>query len=45
MVVQPAPFPALGFDCITTMDAARASALKAEGMKFAVRYLGSLDSS
>jgi Domain of unknown function (DUF1906) len=42
MVIVPAPFPALGFDCITTMDPARASALKAAGMSFAVRYLGAL---
>lgn len=42
MVVQPAPFPALGYDCITVMDATRASALKAAGMAFAIRYLGSV---
>ena len=42
MVIQPAPFPALGFDCITVLDATSASALKAEGMKYAIRYLGSV---
>jgi hypothetical protein len=42
MVVQPAPFPALGFDCVTVLDAGRASALKAAGMKFCLRYLGSV---
>jgi hypothetical protein len=42
MVVQPAPFPALGFDCVTPMTLARATALKAAGMSFAIRYLGSV---
>lgn len=42
MVVKPAPFPALGFDCITVMTPQRASALKAAGMTFAIRYLGSV---
>ncbi len=42
MVVLPAPFPALGFDCVTPMNPARASALKAAGMSFCLRYLGSV---
>jgi hypothetical protein len=42
MVVMPAPFPALGFDCITTLDAVRAASLKEAGMSFAIRYLGSV---
>lgn len=39
---MPAPFPALGYDCVTAMDAGRAQALKAAGMSFCVRYLGSI---
>lgn len=35
---------ALGFDTIVTIDAAHATKLAAWGMKFAVRYLGSLSS-
>lgn len=42
MVIKPAPFPALGFDCVTVMTPQRASALKAAGMSFAIRYLGSV---
>lgn len=42
MVVIPAPFPALGFDTVTPLDAARATSLKAAGMTFAIRYLGSV---
>lgn len=45
MVVQPTPFPALGYDCVTPMDAARASALKTAGMAFCLRYLGSVTSA
>jgi hypothetical protein len=43
MIIRTAPFPALGYDCITPMDAARAVALKAAGMSFAIRYLGSIN--
>jgi hypothetical protein len=42
MVIQPAPFPALGFDTIVTLDAVHAAALKDQGFKFALRYLGSV---
>jgi Domain of unknown function (DUF1906) len=42
MIIKPAPFPALGFDCVTTLDTARATALKAAGMAFCLRYLGSI---
>ncbi len=42
MIVKPAPFPALGVDCITVLDSTSASALKAAGMQFAIRYLGSV---
>ena len=42
---MPAPFPALGYDCVTSMDAERASALKAAGMAFCTRYLGSITST
>jgi len=45
MVIKPAPFPAFGFDCVTVMTAARATALKAAGMTFAIRYLGSVTAS
>lgn len=45
MVVKPAPFPALGFDCVTVLDATRAKALRAVGMTFAIRYLGSVTSA
>lgn len=45
MNVQPAPFPALGFDTTTVMDASRVQGLKAAGMVFAIRYLGSLTSN
>lgn len=43
--VVPAPFPALGFDCVTTLTAASAQALKSAGMTFAIRYLGSVTPS
>jgi hypothetical protein len=42
MNIVQAPFPAFGFDCVTVMDQTRASALKAAGMAFAIRYLGSV---
>src|SRR5271168_747390 len=42
MNTVPAPFPALGYDCITVMDAVRAASLKAAGMSFCIRYLGSI---
>jgi hypothetical protein len=45
MVIKPAPFPCLGFDCVTILDAARATSLKAAGMSFAIRYLGSITPS
>jgi hypothetical protein len=45
MVIQPAPFPALGIDCVTVLDATSAAALKAAGMQFAIRYLGSVTAS
>lgn len=38
----PAHVGARGFDCVTVIDKTRADALKAWGMDFAVRYLGSL---
>ena len=37
-----APFPALGADCITVLDAGRCQGLKDAGLKYVVRYLGSL---
>lgn len=42
MQVIPAPFPSMGFDSVTAMDAVRAPALKAAGLNFSVRYLGSV---
>lgn len=45
MVIQPAPFPALGIDCVTVLDATSAAALKAQGISFAIRYLGSVTAS
>lgn len=42
MITQVAPFPALGVDCITVLNATSAAALKAAGMRFAIRYLGSI---
>jgi hypothetical protein len=42
MVIQPAPFPALGIDTITNLDTVHATALKDAGFKFAIRYLGSV---
>ncbi len=42
MVIKLAPFPALGFDCDTVLTATSAAALKAAGMTFAIRYLGSV---
>lgn len=42
MVVQPAPFPALGFDTDTPLTVASATGLKAAGMRFCLRYLGSV---
>ena len=43
MIVQTAPFPSLGYDCVTVMTPTRAAALKAAGMSFAVRYLGGIN--
>ena len=37
-----APFPALGVDTITILDAVRCQGLRAAGYAFVVRYLGSL---
>jgi hypothetical protein len=45
MNTVPAPFPALGYDCVTQMDAVRAAGLKGAGMAFCVRYLGSITPS
>lgn len=42
MIAVQAPFPALGVDCVTTLSADHASALRAAGLRFACRYLGSL---
>lgn len=42
MIVKPASFPMLGFDCVTQMTPALARGLYDNGMRFAVRYLGSL---
>ena len=42
MQLKPATFPSLGVDCITALDSVRCAALKAAGIGFAVRYLGSL---
>lgn len=42
MRVVTSPFPALGFDCVTPMTAERAAGLRDAGLKFAVRYLGSV---
>lgn len=42
MKTVPAPFPALGFDTVMALDAAHAAGLKAAGMSFAIRYLGSI---
>ena len=39
---EPAFVGARGFDCVTVINEERAMALKAWGMQFAVRYLGSL---
>ena len=39
-----APFPAVGVDCVSTITAASAAALAASGIRFVVRYLGSLTS-
>lgn len=38
----PAPFPGMGVDTVARIDAAHASGLRVAGMKFAMRYLGSL---
>lgn len=45
MITQIAPFPALGTDSVTALTSTSAAALKANGMKFAVRYLGSVTSA
>lgn len=42
MILRPPPFPSLGVDCITTLDAVRCKGLVGAGMRFACRYLGSL---
>ena len=42
MLAAPAPFPALGVDCVTVLTADSATALRSQGIRFACRYLGSL---
>ena len=42
MRAVPAPFPAMGVDCVSTITAASAAALAAAGVQFCVRYLGGL---
>lgn len=43
--VVPATFPAIGFDTVTPLSGTSASALRAAGMHFAIRYLGSLEAA
>jgi hypothetical protein len=43
--VAPAEFPAMGFDTGTVLNDASATALHAAGMRFALRYLGTLDAA
>jgi hypothetical protein len=42
MIVKPAPFPSLGADMVTVLDAVRCAALRGNGIAFVVRYLDSL---
>jgi hypothetical protein len=44
MKVVHAPFPSLGFDTVCPINEHTAPALKAAGMSFAIRYLGSVTS-
>ena len=45
MIVRPAPFPSLGVDCVTILDAVRCAGLKAAGISFVMRYLDTLTPS
>jgi hypothetical protein len=42
MKIAPPPFPSIGCDTITVMDAVRCQGLRAAGVGFIFRYLGSL---
>lgn len=45
MRAVPAPFPALGADCVSTLTAESAQGLYDAGIRFAMRYLGGLTSA